>query len=508
MLLNYTIMETIEINVIGLQHAGKSTLTNALTGTNYSKQNTEVESVFCVGKFDSSMYTSPEDVEDVLKDEEVYIPYYDNFGLSKDWNYSISDYVGITSKRIKKDKSIKLLNEQKYVYDLYIVVCDITTFNIEFNKIKDILNLINEKRHDPSNIVVVLNKCDSVIYSEKEIAYDNLAEQEMVKSATARLNEIGFNNVIPFCAKLSMLFSAGENSMFCSEHDSGVYNAKTAKIHPSILLDQSGFSHLTTFINNFVDKNKNKLVNKHVLNELFSGENHSIEKITSIILRIKDAEDDISAKVKEEVMRCIDNFPLDDFDDMQNIKISYFESIVDKLKSTYNSVFVADCTEIEEKCKKLVKHVAVKYYNMLLTKSYNDDAINKLYEYGLLTQEKLETIVNMHITNDNIVKTLLHISKLTDHDVNYLFYVFNAYVKNKNKSIAFFLKTYELKDNILDYIRVKILYGSELCLQFYEDSFDEFITNKALLATIDNLFMTLSTKIYDDFSCDTSKESE
>lgn len=501
-------METIEINVIGLQHAGKSTLTNALTGTNYSKQNTEVESVFCVGKFDPSMYTSPKDVEDVLNKEEVYIPYYDNFGLSKDWNYFISDYVGITSKRINKDKSIKLLDEQKYVYDLYIVVCDITTFDREFDRIMDILSIINQKRHDPSNIVVVLNKCDSIIYSEKGIVYSNLVEEEMVKSATSKLNEIGFNNVIPFCAKLSMLFSAGENSMFCNETENKMYEAQTEDISPSKLLKKSGFYHLTTFINNFLDKNKNKLINKHVLNELFSGKNHSIEKITSIILRIKDAEDDIATKVKEEVMRCIDNFPLDDFDDAQDIKISYFESIVDKLKSTYNSVFVVDSSEIEEKCKKLVKHVAVKYYNMLLTKSYNDDAINKLYEYGLLTQEKLEMIVSMHITNDNIVKTLLHISKLTNHDVNYLFYVLNEYVKTKNKSIAFLLKTYELKDNILDYIRVKILYGSKSYLEFYNDSFDEFTTNKALLATIDSLFMTLSTKIYDDFSCDTSKESE
>jgi len=503
-------METIEINIIGLEEAGKSTLTNALTGTNYSKKCTTVESIFYIGNFDSSVYTSSDLIETSLGDKEVYIPYPSNFGLSREWNYSISDYVGITSKKIRRDPSVKLLDEREYVYDLYVVVCDVNKFDEDFNKIKDLLNIINTKKHDPSNIVVILNKCDSIVYSKTLTSYYDSDEKIMVGNATTKLNEAGFFNVIPFCAKKCMLFSAGENNMFNEKDDEDKYIAETDNITPSVLLNKSGFAQLTSFIDDFIKKHRNQLINKHALNELFSGENHKIEKITTIISRMKGADDDIATKVKGEVLKCIDNFESENFDEAHDNKIGYFEQAVQNLTTAYNSVFTSGYPEVEEMCKKLLKHVEIKYYKMLLEKSYDDNAVQKLYDNHLLSHMELEKIIIAHVANDNILHVIRHISTLTMHNIDYLFCVINAFVKHVNKSIVCILKVHDVKDEVFNHIKLKILYGSGENSYKYDFSHEEYVDNKALLTKIDGYFMDLGNKgsyqMFDDCGHDISNK--
>ena len=303
-------MEPINIIITGFPNAGKSTITNSFTGTTYSKVNTQKITDFSMGTFDT--YTSSENINQLIDERmPIKLPYPINCQLSHDWNYSMSDLVGASIDNNKKlklgSKNIKYIKEHKNLTDIIIVVFDINKFDDDMENNLELLKIVSENVSNPHKLIVVLNKCDKVVVTEVNTTFSDKEDYDKFKRYEEFLKLNGYNEVFPLCAKNSSIISAGDNNALTEEYEKEHYINERLHSDSATLLTRSGFNNIVMSINDFLASNKDRLINKHVLLELFDpDEEHDLKSITSLLNRMQKTstgeEQYVAYKLKEMIL--------------------------------------------------------------------------------------------------------------------------------------------------------------------------------------------------------------
>lgn len=492
-------METVNIVIIGFPNAGKSTITNSLMGTNYSKVNTQIDSVFTVGSFDR--YESEEEVNNNIENGySSTLPYPENCNLSKEWNYTISDLVGIVKssehKRTRDHPSIKYVDDNKSDTDFLIVVFDIHKFEDDKTKNLGLLQTVSKKLENPSKILIVLNKCDSVVASEHKTIFTNKEEHEKFKKCEELLKLKGYNDVIALCATNSLRISAGDNNIFDDEYQKECYCNEKEHNNSSSLLVKYGFNKLVSHINNFVETNKNKLISKHVMCDMLGGEYSDFKSITYLLNRLKEIHNNEDTTIASHVATLVSNHidvvknSQDSINSLENIKKEFYE-----LSTKYNDMFNLNL-DPENRFENMMKDMEVKCLVVQLKQCWNPDIIKQLYEKNELTSDLLFESAQKHVNEDNLIKVVSGMSTSTYHDPKVLCDILCAFV-SQNMSYIVPFKNGATIDPVFDWIIAKLLhdYGSEYEYQYYNNlmnDYDKYEKTKNMFTSLNNLFKHLA----------------
>ena len=433
-------MEAVKIVILGFPEAGKSTIANTFTGTNYSKiGGTEEQSVFCVGMFDN--YTNPESIEDnILNREDIFLQFPNDFQLSKKWNYVISDLTGIDNIKISTDISFRHIDKYKKTYDIYLVVFNVNDFDNEdlIDRNEKLLKKINKRvvESHPCKLFIILNHCDDIEDSiEKENAdFDSHKFNDAVKILNREYNY----DILGLSAKRSMIMMTGNNGMFDSESDKKKYEA--LKHNEKNCLQRYGFTRLVTEIEKYINDNTNNLINKHVLIEIdeeLEKTNLNLNILDTFINRFKRTDDDSSSKMIDKItkyiMKLIDEQNFNNDDDISNFE-SQIMQIPNECKNIMDEYLVA--TLVND-----IENYIMEFKNKLeekLSNTWNVSMMKRIYLKGELSKEKFKHNLNLCSYSDDLLKIIKETSHITKHNVEYLLIVINEYISKNPQFVKQF----------------------------------------------------------------------
>jgi GTPase SAR1 family protein len=453
-------MENLNVFIIGLENAGKSTITNALIGTTLSKINTAKEHSFVVsGKYKESNMTQNED-EIIWK-----IPQYENSLLPKKLTITIYDSVGVIDKAKKHSTVVDFINNKSQCCDLLLSIFDINTFEEKQKKHLELLKSISNKMTDPCLHICVLNKCDSLVFLDSEYLMD-ANELEKFNKYKKVLNDHGCKNVVPMCAKKSMLFSAGMNGFF--EKDQEKYNKLCYQSETQHgvdgLLVKYGLKNLSNMISSFVSEKYDSIVNKHVLSDLLYCNSHDPTILINIISRLINNNDEHINFVVQQMYDMMDTIVPTELKNIEesNIVKASFENLsyVFKEKTGCELIF-------SDKIDKVVYKMRKTHHLMKLKEKWNYESTEELYKMGELDKVIFFESVKTYITEDNIDTFVVYILMSTNYDQEYFYYTLSAFLEKFPVYIVLFKTAYPFTHSFFELIRLQLLdkYGGN-----YENS--------------------------------------
>lgn len=256
---------TIAICIIGLSGVGKSTITNALTGTNYASHNTNKIVEYALGNFKE--FTNPDTLDCDNMKNDVILPFPKDFKLSKKCIYSIYDLPSVTEidNKIKVgSRSIKFLKND---IDIVIVVFDIFTFEQHIEKNFELLEHVKENLKS-GKLFIIFNKCDSLVMTNEKITFSDSKIFIKYKMYLDMLENKGYCHVFPLFGRGSAFISAGINDIFDNPFRTELYKAQTFYINPQFELIKYGFYNLIENINEYVNNRMNETNDIHAPSKL------------------------------------------------------------------------------------------------------------------------------------------------------------------------------------------------------------------------------------------------
>lgn len=427
-------MLTVEIVLIGQSSVGKSTIVNTLMGNLHSKINTDVESVFNIGIFDK--YTSNEDIVKDLYKGEVYLPFPESFYLDKKYNYKFSDLVGVTRDKIRKDDTGKIIRDNCQDYDIYGYVCNIETFYENKKHIIESLKFIEGKMNNPSQLLIILNKCDGMIHDGTAPYYADIDKKEKVNSIITYLNDNNYFNIVQMCAIESMKISAGDNKCYANENEKNEYFAKSKGFGSERYLMINGFFSLVKKIGEFVETNKSRIINKHSLNELYETKCTTFDQIINLLNKFEDISDgDISLGVKEYILEYIrQKIELEKSKESDEY-VELLERESSDLNNKYDSICVENDIykrELVDECAKLLSDAKIEHLKYKFEYHYDFNALSKLLRINIFDNKWFFECLKAHIAPTNLLDSFNSVAILTNNNPEHLYVVLNAYCDNLN----------------------------------------------------------------------------
>jgi len=484
-------MDTINITITGFPNAGKSTITNSFIGSTCSKINTDHISKFCVGNHKT--FTNFNEIDDSIKNElDIFLPYPKNFQLKKDLNYKFSDCEGIINETISSDSTYKYIKRDKIGHDVLIVVFDINKFSEDEDKNLDLLKRMSARadKDGLSKLLVVLNKCDSILDADDDIFKDD-KEFDKYESICKILKDNNYNNIFALCAKGAMLISSGDNDIFANESSRKIYTIekKIADDKSSLLFAKYGFSKLTSFINNFVLENKENFINKYVMFNLKYQKFNNFKELLLELDKMKPFIGNIEAiqnRIAKIVMGFIDNIS----HDTTTIDINNIRKDVDKVCEMYLKTFGTYLDKNNTFGNKL-EEIEFAQLKIKLNNGWDAKIIDELYKKNKLSDALFFDLISSHITKNNIMGAVQEISELTNHNPIYMYNVVSAFIKKNNDYLISF-KYGAIRDPLFDWIRLKLLneYG-ELNFDSVKEDFLKYKEIKIFFTTLNKTFFLL-----------------
>jgi len=494
-------METINIIITGYPNAGKSTITNCLTGTHYSESNTQNRTNFLIGQLKT--YTPVTEMNSLLNnyDSVISLPYPTNSKLSNEWNYLVHDLVGASlndDHKLKQgSRNILYVKQSKKKTDIIVVVFDINIFEQNIENNLELIKTVSTNASNPFKLIVVLNKCDNVIVTELNTTFTTKEDHVKFKVCADLLKQNGCDEVFPLCAINSLRISSGDNNMLVDEYEKECYANETLHNDSTTLLTEYGFNQLVTSINNFVTNNRNQLINKHILYELFDDD-HNLKSIIALLNRMQKTntgeEIVVANDLKKMVLDNLVGLGTSEQTDSFNGDLESTKKELNELNQKYVDIFDSQL-DSENKFDAILYDIETKHLLRQVENGWYPEIMTKLYSDGKLTSNLLNQSVKSYINETNLSDVIRGISVMTDHNVDHLYdalYIF--FNKYPNYLVSF---RYGYIDNVIfDYIRVKLLNDEQQYAQF---DFATFQKSKELFDTLNNLFDEL------DSNCETNE---
>jgi hypothetical protein len=374
----------------------------------------------------------------------------------------------------------------------------------------ELLKMISENTSDPHKLMIVLNKCDSIVVTELNTTFSDKNEHDKFKQYAEFLKLNGYDDVFPLCAKNSSRISAGDNGALSDEYEKECYENEKLHCDSATLLIRSGFHKIVSSINNFLNGNKNRLINKHVLLEFFdSDEEHNLKSFTSLLNRMQKMstgeEQHVANSLKEMVRTYLMsiNGEIDLDSDLESTKKELHE-----LNQKYSDIFNAQL-DTENSFEIMLDEIETKHLLRQVENGWYINGMIKLFNKSMLTHDIFTKSLSKYVDEDTVLDVVNGISLMTSHDPEYLYDVLNVFVQKHMIYIVPF-KYNNISDPMLDYIRGKLL-ESNCNVSNFDINFSQYTKARELFDSLNMLFLELKTKNYDDSfeeNQNTSKHNE
>jgi len=452
-------IENITIAVVGFPNAGKSTIVNSLTCNNYSKINTERETIFRVGDFNDDKYNDEQINEFIQNGETIDLKMPDSYHLDTLFNYTFVDIVGVEKEtHIHLDTSMKKIKKSDILFDMFVVVFDVNKFVQDIVKNKKMLKAVHDlaNRNANAKIIIVLNKCDSILYGKSQKLIQSTSELNTINIANAQLrNAENMYDILPMCAKKSHIFSAGIYGNFGDESVHNNYLTEAEYANPRDLLRKHGFSDFIDKINEYVDESRYDIINSHVKYDL-RKEINNIDELLVMIRRMRTNKcNDVCFPYADTLLLFEEKTLEFAFDNMTLENVEHFTDKLNKIKKMYENNFNKTFDK-DNKFDSKMKKISVEKYIHELDTEFNMSTFKKLYDMNEATPEILFNTSRKHINQNDIYDIIKNISEITDHDPDYLFPVIHAYIIN-NVPLYTIFKNANIDNPYLNFIKIKLL---------------------------------------------------
>jgi GTPase SAR1 family protein len=448
--------ENITIAIVGFPNAGKSTIVNSLTCNNYSKINTEHETIFRVGDFENKNYNDEQLNALIQNGETIDLKIPEDYHLDTLFNYTFVDIVGVEKEsNVHLDTSMKKIKKSDMLFDMFIVVFDVNKLEEDIVKNKKLLKTVSDLslRNFNAKIMIVLNKCDSILYGKSQTVIQSEVEDNMIKIANSQFCYYKCD-ILPLCAKKSHIFSAGIYGNFSGTAMHENYSAEAEYANPRDLLRKHGFSEFANKINEYVNESRTDIINSHVNHDL-NGTINDIDELLIMIRRLRTNKlNDICEPYsntllmfeKKTLNYACDNMTLDN--------VEQFTDKLNKIKKMYETNFNVTF-DADNKFSSKMKIISVQKFFHELDIEFNVSTFKKIYDVGEVSPSFLYDTMCKHIKHINLCDTIKNISEITNHDPDYLYSVIHAYVMN-NVSLYLIFKNSNIDDPYLNFIKMKL----------------------------------------------------
>jgi len=468
--------ENITIAIVGFPNAGKSTITNSLTCNNYSKKNTECETIFKMGDYDDKTYNDDEITALLLNQECINIKMPDNYYLDNKYSYTFVDIVGVEREsNIQLDLSMKRIKKSKILFDLFVVVFDINKLEEDSVKNKKLLNNIKKisEENYSAKIIIILNKCDSLVCGKVSKIMSS-TESSMIEMAHDQFKE--FNcEILPLCAIKSHMFSAGIRGKFGNDTVRNSYTAEIEYADPQDLLRKHGFISFTNKIRDYVELNKYDIINNHISYDL-TGDIFHVDELLIFIRRMRTNVQVNKGVINDEMLQQFEEKTLNFMH--KNITLENVDMFIDKfnkIKKMYERDFVKTFDTSNNFDTKMKQIYTEKIIHELNTE------FKRLYDIGELQPALVYETMCKHTQTIDIGCILHIISQVTNHDPDFMFSVIHAYVTNDTMLYLPFKHT-NIEDPYLNFIKIKLS----------QETFETPLVNFNELFRVSNIFKKIS----------------